>query len=134
MIELDNEYVEIIDSLYTASLSGELIWSRKDISNELLILSTKGMDKTIFEMFFLWSFRNDWELSNYIKITNDKMEFYIHPSKAKRILDLRDLLQSKYCPDFIKTDKDTLNIITSIKQGISKSILRDNKLTKILTK
>lgn len=135
-MDLNNEYAEIVNSLYTATKSDELLWTRQNINNELLVIKTKGDDDTLFEVYFLWSFTNDkWQLANpYVKVKNEKIEFYIHATKVKQIFDLHSLLQKKYCPDFIKTDKDTLEIISSINKGISKSILRDNKLTKILTK
>lgn len=134
MEELDKEYRTIIDSLYGASLSGELVWTRKNITSELLTLNTKGEDNSEFEMVFYWSFNGTiWKLADpYIKVKNSKIEFSINQNISNKIFELRDLLQKKYCPDFIKTDKDTLEIISSITRGISKSEFRNNKLTKIL--
>lgn len=134
MDQLDNEYRAIIDSLYSATLSDELVWSRKNITSELLTLNTKGGDSSEFEMVFYWSFNGTiWRLAEpYIKVKNSKIEFSINQDISNKIINLRDLLQKKYCPDFIKTDKDTLEIISSINKGISKSEFRDSKLTKIL--
>lgn len=134
MDELDNEYRAIIDLLYSATLSDELVWTRKNMTSELLTLNTKGEDGSEFEMVFYWSFSgNKWKLAEpYIKVKNPKIEFCINQNISNKIIDIRDLLQKKYCPDFIKTDKDTLEIISNITKGISKSEFRNSKLIKIL--
>mgnify|MGYP003429702467 CR=1 FL=1 len=106
MDQLDNEYRAIIDSLYSATLSDELVWSRKNITSELLTLNTKGGDSSEFEMVFYWSFNGTiWRLAEpYIKVKNSKIEFSINQNISNKIINLKSEFRDSKLTKILKND------------------------------
>lgn len=131
----------IIESLVIATNKGQLHWLEKDPKSKKRpffrdFIST-GEDNTSYEIevkFLLVGdkWRIDQSPSLWIKSENlPNGSFYVYGGDYD-VKTLRDIIRDKYCQDMNPSEKIVEDALDSISKGISLSLYREGKLSKIL--
>lgn len=100
--------------------------------------ATSEDSKTKFEIDIKYKLKkNKWELqTSGLFIRNELLpnnSYYAYGGEYK-INNLRDIVKKMYCLDLNPKEEDVVIVLSDIKNNISKSIFRDNKLKSILNK
>ncbi len=136
-----DKIADIISMVIKSTESGDLIWtSTKPDSNykserQLSSLSEDGLSAFEINIKYVLS-GNYWSLDTSCGfwIKNKDLpggSMYLGSYSNPKLLELRDLLNKKYCSDLIPTTKEVENKLSDICKGISKSNHRDSLISRI---
>jgi hypothetical protein len=136
---------EIIHLLRESTKSGNLVWSecgkldKRDFHREFNAVGEDGT-KYETEVKFSMSSNGTWQLetspSLWIrseKLPNGALYVYgVEDATKQDLIDLRDIIKSKYCSDMNPSEKVVEDALDLISRGISRQEFRETKLNKIL--
>ncbi len=130
MTDYKEIFNNIIDTLYTLTEGGSIVWS-SERKNNTMKFEFIGDDKTKYTLEYQWIFGNDgWYIRGGDLMINGKENISLYEWKWKNLSKLKKILLDDY--DFKPNESDIIKNLESMANGISISDQRERKIFSIV--